>query len=72
MSTIVTQFGDIASAVGELLVKLFTSISSVFWTPAAGESPGQLTFVGVIAIMVLCIGLAIIVLNWIRGLIARR
>lgn len=72
MSAIVTQFADIATAVGNLLVSLFTSITSVFYTPAVGETPGQLTFIGVMAIVVLCVGLALLVLNWIRGLIARR
>lgn len=72
MSTIVSSFADIAKAVGDLLVSLFSSISTVFYTPASGDTAGSLTFIGVMAIVVLCVGLAILVLNWVRELISRR
>lgn len=69
---IVSNLSDIAKAVGDMLVQLFTSITSVFYTPATTEGgTGSLTFVGVLCIIVLAIGLALLVLNWVRSIIHR-
>lgn len=72
------QLPVIAKAIGDMFISLFESVSGIFYTPgtpAVGETaavPGQLTFIGVLALMVLFIGLCIMLANWVRGLIVRR
>lgn len=69
---------QIANTISEMFVMLFTSISGIFYTPgtpAVGETPavaGQITFIGVLALIVLFIGLCMMIANWVRSLIARR
>lgn len=73
-----TQLPAIAKAIGDMFISLFQSVSAIFYTPgtpAVGDTaavPGQLTFIGVLALMVLFIGLCIMLANWVRSLIARR
>lgn len=72
------QLPAIAKAIGDMFISLFESVSGIFYTPgtpAVGDTaavPGQLTFIGVLALMVLFIGLCIMLANWVRGLITRR
>lgn len=72
------QLPAIAKAIGDMFISLFESVSAIFYTPgtpAVGETPavpGQLTFIGILALMVLFIGLCIMLANWVRSLIARR
>lgn len=72
------QLPVIAKAIGDMFISLFESVSAIFYTPgtpAVGDTaavPGQLTFIGVLALMVLFIGLCIMLANWVRSLIARR
>lgn len=66
------DFTSVVQAVTQTLTTLFTSITSIFYIPASGENPGKLTFVGWMCIFVLVISLALLLLNWIRGLISRR
>lgn len=73
-----TQLPTIAKAIGDMFISLFESVSAIFYTPgtpSVGENPavaGQLTFIGILALMVLFIGLCIMLANWVRSLIARR
>lgn len=67
-----TTLPNIAKAVADMFVSLFTSVSSIFYTPAAADTPGSLTFIGVLALVVLFIGLSMMIANWVRGLISRR
>lgn len=72
------QLPAIAKAIGDMFISLFESVSGIFYTPgtpAVGDTaavPGQLTFIGVLALMVLFIGLCIMLANWVRSLIVRR
>lgn len=69
---------QIAKAIGDMFVQIFTSVATIFYTegtPAVGETPavpGQLTFIGVLCLVVLFIGLCLMIANWVRGLISRR
>lgn len=69
---------QIAQAIGDMFVQIFLAVSGIFYTPgtpAVGETPavaGQLTFIGVLALIVLFIGLCIMIANWVRSLITRR
>lgn len=73
-----TQLPQIAKSIGDMFISLFISVSSIFYTPgtpAVGDTaavPGQLTFIGVLALMVLFIGLCLMLANWVRSLISRR
>lgn len=71
-----TSLPQIAKAIGDMFISLFTSVSSIFYTPGSGSGdaavPGQLTFIGVLALVVLFIGLSMMIANWVRGLISRR
>lgn len=68
----------IAKAVGDMFISLFECVSAIFYTPgtpAVGELaavPGKLTFIGILTLIVLFIGLCIMLANWVRSLIARR
>lgn len=66
------DFTTIVTAIGEMLLSLFTNLSAIFYTPATGDTQGQLTFIGWIAFFVLIVNIAIRLVNWIRSLIARR
>lgn len=66
------DFTSVVQAVTQTLTTLFTSIASIFYIPASGDTPGKLTFVGWMCVFVLVISLALLLLNWIRGLISRR
>lgn len=73
-----TTLPEIAKAIADMIVTVFTSISSIFYTPgtpAVGEAAavsGEITFIGVMCLMVLFIGLAFLILNWVRGLLSKR
>lgn len=66
------DFTSVVEAVTQTLSTLFTSIAGIFYVPGSGETPGKLTFVGWMCIFVLVISLALLLLNWVRGLISRR
>ena len=66
------DFTNVVQVVTQTLTTLFTSIANIFYTPGTDGYPGQLTFVGWMCVFVLIISLALLLLNWIRGLISRR
>ena len=66
------DFTSVVQAVTQALTTMFASITGILCTPATGDTPGKLTFVGWMCIFVLVISLALLLLNWIRGLISRR
>ena len=66
----VSQLPTIAKAVADMFVSLFTSISTIFYTPAAETGgTGNLTFIGTLCLIVLFIGLCLLLVNWVRGLV---
>lgn len=71
-----TSLPQIAKAIGDMFISLFTSVSSIFYTQptTVGDvtTPGNLTFIGVLALCVLFIGLCMMIANWVKSLIARR
>ena len=67
-----TTLPQIAKAVADMFVSIFTSVSTIFYTPAVGDTPGALTFIGVLSLVVLFIGLCMLLVNWVRSLISRR
>lgn len=69
MTDFLTQLPQIATAIADMFVAVFSSISSIFYTPAAGDTAGSLTFIGVLSLIVLFIGLCLMLVNWVRGLL---
>ena len=69
---------QVARSIADVFVEIFASVSSIFFTPgtpAVGETPavpGRLTFIGVLCLVVLFIGLCLLIANWVRTLITSR
>lgn len=72
MAGLGAELAAIASAIGDMIVSLFTSLASVFYTPGVGSEPGSLTFLGYVLFFGVIVGLVVMLINWIRGLISRR
>lgn len=72
MAGLGVELAAIASAIGDMIVSLFTSLASVFYTPGVDGAAGELTFLGYVLFFGVIIGLVIMLINWIRGLISRR
>lgn len=66
--TITQAITNFASSLGSAV----TSVASMFYTPANGSDPGQLTFLGTLLLIAVGIGVVYWVFRLIRGLIARR
>lgn len=69
---IFATLGDIVSGFASLIVSLFTSVASIFYTPGVGDASGQLTVVGVLMLMSIGTGLVIWGIRFIRSLIRVR
>lgn len=67
-----SSLSEIATAVADTIVTVFNKVSSIFWTPAVGETAGQITFVGYLAIAGLAITIITFAIRWIMRLINRR
>lgn len=62
---IITSIFGVFSKTGEFLTQFIPTLISLFWTEGSGETPGSLTFLGVLAV----VGLSISVFFLIMGLI---
>lgn len=55
------------------IIGLFTDISAIFWTPPAGDSgTGQLTFIGILAVIAVAISFFTYVFGVIQNFIRLR
>ncbi len=68
----IAQFVGVWREVVEFVTTLFTSISTLFYTPAVGETAGSLTFVGTCAVIMSGIALMLLVFNLIRSFLSMR
>lgn len=69
VSSIFTTLGDIITAFAGLLVNVFNSVVSIFYTaPTGSETVGQLTVVGVLGLIALGSSLVIWGFNYIKRL----
>lgn len=72
MTDFLSQLPEIAQAIADMFVSLFASVSQIFYTPATtgdAATPGSLTFIGVLTLIVLFIGLCLLLVNWVRSLV---
>lgn len=72
MAGLGTELAAIASAIGDMIVSLFTSLASVFYTPGVDGASGELTFLGYVLFFGVIVGLVIMLINWIRSIVSRR
>ncbi len=66
------SLSGIATSVADTVVTVFNKVSAIFWTPAVGETAGQITLVGYVAIAGLAITIVTFAIRWIMRLINRR
>lgn len=70
MTVIWDALSQAGSAVVEWLVAIFSGLISVFYTaPTTDGGTGELTFLGVMAIIALTVGIAFIVIKWISSFV---
>lgn len=62
---IITSIFEVFSETGKWLTQFIPTLITLFWTAGSGETPGKLTFLGILAV----VGLAISVFFLIMGLI---
>ena len=72
VGSIFQVLGQIIAAFINLLVSLFESVVSIFYTAGSGSDPGSLTMVGTLALVGLGTGLVIWAFHYIRNLIRVR
>lgn len=72
VSQIFDQLGAIAQSFATLLVSLFNSVVSIFYTPGTGDADGELTVVGILMLIGIGTGLVIWAFRFIRSLIRVR
>lgn len=69
VSQIFTTLQEIATGFANLLVGLFNAVVSIFYTaPTGSETSGQLTVVGILALIALGTSLVIWAFNYIKRL----
>ena len=54
------------------LTSAVTQIANLFYTPASGENPGSMTFLGTLVLIGVGVGIVYWVFRLIRGLIGQR
>lgn len=72
MTVIWSALTEAGSAVVEWLVAIFQGIVEIFYTVPTDGGDGELTFLGVFAIVALTCGIAFIVIKWISSFITLR
>lgn len=50
---------------------IFTGVTALFYTPAVGENPGGFTFLGILMLFGIAVGLIYFGINFVRGLIQK-
>ena len=58
---------NVFSAMGEWFGDFVPTLFSLFWTPAVGDTPGQLTFLGVLAVAGLAFSVVFLVIGLIQN-----
>lgn len=74
MELITTMFEVIASAITNFLSALTSALSgvtSLFYVEPVGETPGHMTFLGVLLLIAAGVGLVFFAIRWISRLIQR-
>lgn len=68
----ITQITSVWQEVVSFIVTLFQSVGDIFYTQPIGETPGHLTFIGTIAVVMAGISIMLLVFNLIRSFFSFR
>lgn len=68
----VALFTEVWTQILTFFTSIFPAVSQFFVTPASGETPMQLTFMGVCAVIMAGIALILLVFNLIRSFLPMR
>ena len=68
----ITAITDVFTAMGTWLVSFINSIIPLFWTAGTADTPGSLTFLGVLAIIGLAISVFFLVMRVIENFLHLR
>lgn len=71
MSTL-TAITEVFSAMGTWLITFINSLIPLFWTADTGETPGSLTFLGVLAVIGLAMSVFFLVMRVIENFLHLR
>lgn len=72
LSDIWTALSGAAESVVTWFSTLFTGMANLFYTPGTGDAAGELTFIGVFAIIGLVVSVAFVIIKWISAFISLR
>jgi len=72
LQEIFTNLGEIITQFSTLLVDVFKSVTTIFYTPGAAEAPGELTIVGILALISVGVALVMWGFNFILRLLKFR
>lgn len=72
ISAIFNEISAIITSFVDLIVSLFTNVVTIFYTPASGSDPAQLTVVGSLMLIGLATGLVLWGFHYVRSLIRVR
>lgn len=72
MGAIITAMTTVFTAVFEWIMGAITAIIPVFWTAGSGDTGGELTFLGVLAIIALAISLFFLIVGLIQNFLHLR
>lgn len=72
MTAIITAMTTVFSAVFEWIMGAITAVIPVFWTAGSGGTGGELTFLGVLAIIALAISIFFLLVGLIQNFLHLR
>ena len=68
----VSAITTVWESVVTFLTGLFSDVTALFYTPGTGTTPGSLTFVGVMAVIMAGVAILLLVFNLIRSFFPMR
>lgn len=67
MNAVITAITGVFTQIANWISTTIPSITAIFYTPAAGETPGQLTFLGVLAVVALGISIFFLLMGLVQN-----
>ena len=72
MASIITSITSVWTSIFTWIISSIQSLIPIFWTEGQGETPGSLTFLGVLAIIALGVGLFFLIMGVIQNFLHLR
>ena len=67
MNAIITSITGVFTAIADWISTTLPSITEIFYTPGTGETPGSLTFLGVLAVVALGISIFFLLMGLVQN-----